>query len=51
MERDRVAGQLALDGGDAVLLKASRGIGLEVVAEQLLGQSGTKTALTSGEAQ
>ena len=49
--RDEVCGQLALDGGDAVLLKASRGIGLEVVAEQLLGQRGPDDAVTSGDVQ
>ena len=51
MGRDEVCGQLALDGGDAVLLKASRGIGLEVVAEQLLGQRGPDDAVTSGDVQ
>ncbi|GAA1388169.1 UDP-N-acetylmuramoyl-tripeptide--D-alanyl-D-alanine ligase [Luteococcus peritonei] len=51
MDRDQVAQALALSGGDAVLLKASRGIGLEVVAEQLLASDAPQTAPTSGDAQ
>lgn len=35
VERDEVARQLALNGGDVVLVKASRGIGLDVVADGL----------------
>lgn len=44
MERDEVAAALALGGGDVVLVKASRGIALEVVAAELAAQVGADLA-------
>ncbi|GAB3822167.1 UDP-N-acetylmuramoyl-tripeptide--D-alanyl-D-alanine ligase [Tessaracoccus terricola] len=42
MTRDEVAASLQLSPGDVVLVKGSRGIGLEKVAEELIGGGGSR---------
>lgn len=47
--REQVVDQLTLCGGDVVLVKASRGIGLEVVAEQLAHTGDELDRKTAGD--
>lgn len=46
MATDQVASSLVLDPADVVLVKASRGIALETVAEALLGGDGATSGVT-----